>query len=439
VNQANEQLNLLKCPWCDVVKTLRGLACHAGKIHKQPASELHRIALHGGVVPSCACGCGEPMKWLQKKYGTFARGHNGFSDAARRSATSSRSVAHTVRPAMAIVAQAAADKGETPQRRASKKPSIAEMSGTQLCVACGFQSATHVRTTECPACGPRSTAAIASFDAFLRSLSNDLIRGDDGSWRMNGTHVFFLDAPWRYSLPGPLKSRAQVERDTLALMTAGLDVSRFYEDEWVKRPDAVSSIVRHALGLSSRKVAARACDVVELLPHERKEFMTRCHLEGDARAMIAFGLKNRLTGKIEAAITAREPFHKAVHVGKVEVARFACELGTSVPGGLSRLLKCLVAWAKSRNYTHILSYADGRLGDGASYEKNGFSRIKRGSPRLWWTDYTARFNRFKVKADSKNGITQNQRAIQEGVVELWGCGNVTFELKIDHVVDVDTV
>lgn len=77
---------LYKCPWCDVVKNLRGLACHTGKTHKQPASELHRLVLHNGIIPLCACGCGKPVKWLQKYYGEYLRGHNGFSVDARISA-----------------------------------------------------------------------------------------------------------------------------------------------------------------------------------------------------------------------------------------------------------------------------------------------------------------------------------------------------------------
>ena len=79
-----------KCPWCDVVKNLRGLACHAGKIHKQPASELHKFVFHGGRVPLCACGCGESVKWLQKRYGEYLRGHNGFADVARSKAVEVR-------------------------------------------------------------------------------------------------------------------------------------------------------------------------------------------------------------------------------------------------------------------------------------------------------------------------------------------------------------
>lgn len=75
-----------KCPWCEVVKPLRGLSCHAARTHNQPSSEVHRFVLYGGEVPFCRCGCGERVRWLQGSYGKYLRGHNGFSDAAREKA-----------------------------------------------------------------------------------------------------------------------------------------------------------------------------------------------------------------------------------------------------------------------------------------------------------------------------------------------------------------
>jgi hypothetical protein len=440
VSQKIEQSNVHKCPWCDVKKNLRGLACHAGKTHKQPASEVHRLTLHHGVIPLCACGCGQQVKWLQKKYGEYLRGHNGFSVSARaakkvnRVKTKSKTELKEEKTKVSlsplpVVVNVLASPVITSLKQ---KPSIAQLSGEAIiCEFCRTPRASHVACTQCPACGPATLSARLTFENKMKELSSACSLYKNEAWQLgeNGP-IVFLDAPWKHSLPGPLKSRAQVENETAMLIQSGMDVLRFYEDEWVNKPSVILSIIKHTLGISDQREYARACEVIQLSQEERKEFFSRCHLEGDVRGLIAFGLRHKNSGKILAALSAREPFHKTVHVNKLEIARFACEINTAVAGAQSKLVMHLSRWAKEHGYKGILSYADGRLGDGKSYEKIGFVKIKRGSPRLWWTDYTHRFNRFKIRADSAAGITQNQRAVNAGVVEMWGCGNTTFELQL---------
>lgn len=85
-----DERTLFKCPWCDVVKNIRGLACHAGKTHKRSNEELHCVVFYNGEAPLCKCGCGQKAKWNQKRYGDYLRGHNGFSKEAREQAVKSR-------------------------------------------------------------------------------------------------------------------------------------------------------------------------------------------------------------------------------------------------------------------------------------------------------------------------------------------------------------
>ncbi len=433
----NEVTTIHKCPWCNVSKPLRGLACHAGRVHGKESKELHLIVLHGGTLPKCACGCGQDVAWLQRRFGAYLRGHNGFNELARKNAvvsrkTSSESTANVLEieqlatniESMSSVVNADVVVPVVTSR--VKKASILDIAGGWTdCDACGGRWPKHIKVLECPRCGPTTTEARSSFNEFASSLGLTLTPSD-GSWRsVTGDVVVWLDRLHDHTLPGPLVKRDEVERETIAASTPGVKVARFYEDEWNSRRVICRSLLQHRMGVSPNRIGARSLSLVELGIPARKEFFEQCHLEGDARAIFCYALVDA-SNVPKCAVSVRQPFHRGAHAGKLEVARFACEPELSVMGGLSRLLEVAHERARNEGASALLTYADGRLGDGDGYEKVGFERIGRGTPRLWWTDYKRRINRFAIRADSQNGITQNARAVEQGVVELWGCSNSVF-------------
>lgn len=372
----------LKCPWCDVVKPIRGLACHAGKIHKQPASELHRLALHNGVVPSCACGCGEPVSWLQRRYGEYKRGHNGFSAAARASALVTRR-SHRASPLV----------GDRP------------------------------RSIE-----PRVSQGFSELLGFVRSIAPDAVADDNiVDVPSKATRVGFDDLAMPSSA---LLKRGSIEAHRSASVASGSSYMRIFSDEWRDKRELIEDMIRHRLEAPRRVIGARSLRVVELTSPMRKTFFNRNHLEGDVRAKLAFGLSEPNSGAILVAISLREPFHKQSHAGALEIARFAVERGHSVQGSLSRLIKRALEAARKEGYSRMLSYADGRVGEGKSYLRAGFTFKCRTAPRFWWSDGSRRYNRFKVRADSKNGVTQKQAAVAAGVVAIHGCSNAVYEFEL---------
>ena len=101
---------------------------------------------------------------------------------------------------------------------------------------------------------------------------------------------------------------------------------------------------------------------------------------------------------------------------------------TSVPGALSRLSRHALAYAKAQGKRGLMTYVDRRIGSGKGYLAAGFKQVRTTSPRFWWTDFHDRFNRFAVRANKASGLTQRQASEAAGVVEIWGCPNIVFEL-----------
>lgn len=208
---------------------------------------------------------------------------------------------------------------------------------------------------------------------------------------------------------------------------AGITFFRVFEDEWEspQKRELIQHMIRHRLGATPvHGPGARKCQIVELEPSVRREFFEANHLDGDVRSQQAWGLTHE--GTLLAALSVRKPFHASHAATHREVARFASLAGVSVAGGLSRL----ASHALRESKLPLMTYVDGRLGQGRAYELAGFKRTKETAPRFWWTDFEQRYDRFSIRADSANGITQKAAAEAAGVVRIFGCSNSVFELAV---------
>jgi hypothetical protein len=229
------------------------------------------------------------------------------------------------------------------------------------------------------------------------------------------------------SLGNPTGENLEIERKKAE--KEGKCALFIFQDEWQNRRNLLEAMIKYRLGLSDIRLGARSCSLKELEPSVRKKFFEAYHLEGDTRAFYSYGLCDE-SGDVVAAISVRKPFHKSVAKDDtLEIARFAVRSGTSVPGALSRLTKVSYDRALLEGAKQLISYVDGRIGEGRSYEAAGFKFERRTAPRFWWADGVRRYNRFKIRADSKNGITQRENANKAGVLELYGCSNSVYVLR----------
>lgn len=223
------------------------------------------------------------------------------------------------------------------------------------------------------------------------------------------------------------KSTTYHDNKTQMCTNSGINLFHVFEDEWRDKRLIVESMIKHKLGLSSAKISARKCAIVQLSNKQRRIFFEENHIDGDTSAKFSYGLMHG--EKIVSAISLRTPFHKK-HENKLEVARFCSLLGTSVVGGLSKLTNHVAKKAKIDGYQSIMSYVDTRLGYHNSWTKAGWTLDSETSPRFWWTDFSNRYNRFKFKASSDKNLTEAEVADQANVVKIWGCRNLNYKIDI---------
>jgi hypothetical protein len=210
-----------------------------------------------------------------------------------------------------------------------------------------------------------------------------------------------------------------------------------YEDEWRDKQDLIKDMIKHRVHQVTDTYFARKLEMRKLTVAERKEFFTASHLEGDVNSTVAFGLIDP-NGRVVAAQSLRRAFHKR-YKEFFEIGRSASRPTCHVNGWIGKLTKACFEYAVENGKQGLVTYVDSRVGEGKAYLEAGFEVSNKSTgPRLWWTDFVNKFNRFQFKADLPNGRNQKQVVIDAGVVALWGVSNKLMTMKKkENIVEIN--
>lgn len=303
------------------------------------------------------------------------------------------------------------------------------------CLKCGRVSSrpfmVFVSSPRCFYCHPRESFAQLELFEFVRALAGDAVLSERSIIAPKEIDVYVPSKRFGIEFDGlywhseKYANHLSADSKVSACDAANVSLLRVFEDEWRNKRHIVESIIKHRLHVFDRSVGARKCNVEALDRRVRKDFIDRCHIDGDVRAVASWGLINE--GNIVAVLSIRIPFHRSL-TQYAEVARYCVASGLSVPGALSRLSKVALAWAKEHGKVGLMTYVDRRIGNAKGYVASGFKVIRETKQRFWWTDYVNRYDRFSIRADSKSGITQEDAAASAGVVKIWGCRNLVLIL-----------
>ena len=287
----------------------------------------------------------------------------------------------------------------------------------------------------CPTCIPASPSKPEQelYD-FVLSLSSDAIHNSRRIISPQELDIYVPSKNFAIEFNGLYwHSEAQKEKryhikKTQACAFKGIRLLHVFEDEWRDKPDIVKSIIRAKLDVNMRRLDARKCEIRELPLKLRKPFFADNHIDGDTRAAtICFGLF--FNDELVYALSLRKPFHK-LYEGFYEVARSCGAQNTYVRGGLSRLSKFALQWARSSGATGLMTYVDRRLGNDNAYATAGWQfASKTKAPRFWWTDCIYRYDRFKFRADKVRKLSEAEVADAAGVIKIHGCKNSVYTLQ----------
>lgn len=282
----------------------------------------------------------------------------------------------------------------------------------------------------CPCKRPRSVFENEIYE-FVRTLKVDVKQNDRNmiSPRELDVYVpedsFAIECNGLYWHSDTYKEIDEHSRKTTLAMNKNIKLFHIFEDEWRDKRSIIESMIRVRLN-AANKIHARTLTVVSGKAIRVKQFMIDNHIDSYARARYAVWLEDD-NGNIVMALTLRTPHQHSTWHNAIEIARVASIKNTVVVGGLSRLIKHAIAWARDNEFDKMITYMDERLGgDGKGYTYAGFNLSHRTQPRWWWTDYVNRYDRFSVRAIKELNVRQDELADSLRLARIGGCVNRVY-------------
>jgi predicted GNAT family N-acyltransferase len=209
-----------------------------------------------------------------------------------------------------------------------------------------------------------------------------------------------------------------------------------FEDEWKFRKKQCQSHIKSILGIASKKVFARKCEIKEISREDARLFFESYHIQGSNKlGVVFFGLfyENDL-----CAVMSLGRHNRQTDVSKKEITldRLCFKEDYQVVGGASKLFSKCLNWAKSNNYKKIISFSDNRWSLGNVYVKMGFvlekeygsdySYVNTSNPRK---RISKQSQRKKATACPEN-LTEHAWALERGLSRIYDCGKKRWVFNI---------
>ncbi len=149
---------------------------------------------------------------------------------------------------------------------------------------------------------------------------------------------------------------------SLICLEQGIDLIHIWEDEWIYKKDIVKSIISNRIGLISKKIYARCCDVRIVNCFETLEsFLNNNHIDGYVKSDINIGLYYNNELVCLMCLKSIE--------NNFEIVRNCSKLNYTVIGGVSKLFSY---FKKNYFFDEVISYTDFRLFSGKMFGYLGF-------------------------------------------------------------------
>jgi len=214
-----------------------------------------------------------------------------------------------------------------------------------------------------------------------------------------------------------------------------IQLIQIWEDDWVRKPDLIKSMLAHKLGLSNMpRVSARETIVTVLAKNEAEKFLETNHIQGFASGSYYVGLKSKIDGALVAVVVLKKESSPRRNV--LNIIRYATS--ANVVGGFTKL----IAYAE-RNFPveSFITFSDHMVSDGRLYSTNGFVADKELPPDYMYVIKDVRKHKFgyrlaKFKNDPKlkwvDGLNEAELAEANGLKRVWDAGKTRWVKQVER-------
>lgn len=214
----------------------------------------------------------------------------------------------------------------------------------------------------------------------------------------------------------------------------GIQLITIWDVNWYKedKKNIIKKLLCHKLGVSTQqKIFARKTIVSTISNHKAREFCSINHIQGFSNGSYYSGLKDKITGELVAVAIWRK------NKDTLYLDRYCTN--HIVVGGMGKLLKDGINYAKNNGLKEIVTFADLEVSDGSLYEKLGFTRDKILAPdyKYLYDDelkhkFGFRLNRFKSDPllEYKDGLTEWELAELNDIPRIYDSGKIRYKISV---------
>lgn len=297
--------------------------------------------------------------------------------------------------------------------------------------------------TWCDVCFPRhanyrSKAEIELYD-FIKGLSNDAVNSSRQIIKNKEVDVYvptkkiaveYNGLYWHSEEVLSNMGKSKIS-DYLKMCDTKEKQIRYigiFEDEWIRNREIVESRLKNILGVTTNRIYARKCNIINVSSTEAAKFCRENHIQGAGRSNIRYGLV--YNGKLVSVMTFTKSNISRKNSGTWEINRFCNILDHTVVGGASKLFKHFL---KNINPDDVISYSDNRWSNGELYKSLGFDFHSMTPPNYWYffPNDIHRIHRYtlrKKKSDPAD-LTEKEIRSEQGYLRVWDCGNTKWIWK----------
>jgi len=233
------------------------------------------------------------------------------------------------------------------------------------------------------------------------------------------------------------KDKMYHQDKTIKCIQNGIQLIHIFEYEWLdaSKQDIIKQILKDKL-CNTRVYYARQLQVRNVEIDEQRKFLNKYHIQGYTHSSVSIGLYDN--NDLIYIMTFGIPrFNKEADT---ELIRMCTKAGTSVVGGVEKLLKYYIDNYKPKS---ILSYCNIAKFDGNSYMRVGFKTSKELLTKpnyVWVAPYKniilTRYQTQKQKLIS-NGLGNEEQTEDEimknlGYLKIYDSGNLKFVYNIEY-------
>lgn len=436
----------------------RQLSFHVQKEHDIKKKEYVLEYLFDGNHPTCECGCGEKVKILS--YEPYKRdyisGHNskGESNPMYGETHSKETKEKMKTKKFHSLTERLESSGLVPLFDFDNYKGVEYQPPYETykfkCNHCDNTFTSDLRRSRVPSCPHCSAKGYSKqhleLKGFFSKLNLEFVENCRTVFSENLELDFYFpkkdfaiefDGLYWHCEDSANKDKHYHLNKTKKCESEGIQLIHIFGDEWKNKKTIVKSRLKYNLNVhQGDRIYGRECEVKEVDPSQKNEFLNGHHIQGEDRSTLKFGLF--YDESLVSVMTFSRPraFQSGEYEGDTwEISRFASHKDKIVLGAFGKLFK---NFTRQQSPDQIITYADRRYTSKLSnvYDDYGFCLESSGTPNYWYTDYEIRKHRFNYtkskvveKHDGDPELTEWENMKEMGYDRIWDCGHLKYIWK----------